>query len=50
MLTLVITSDRSLAYYWKSLQIKMIDSTTGWLEIVEIPVFDLDEVTDANSE
>ena len=28
----------------------MIDPTTGWLEIVEIPMFDLDEVMAGNDE
>ena len=28
----------------------MIDLATGWFEIVEIPTFDLDEVTAGNDE
>ena len=28
----------------------MIDPATGWLEIVEIPTFDLDKVTVGNDE
>ena len=29
---------------------KIIDPATGWFEIVEIPMFDLNEVTDGNDE
>ena len=29
---------------------KMINPTTGWFEIFEIPMYDQDEVTDGNDE
>ena len=28
----------------------MIDTATGWFEIVKIPMFDLNEVTEVNDE
>ena len=30
--------------------LKMIDPATGWFEIVEMPTYDLDEVTGGNNE
>ena len=40
----VINNNASLTY------MEMIDPSTGWVEIVEIPTFDLEEVTLGNYE